>query len=545
MTSSIPQLTSAPRRRAGPRATCLALLLGLFAGDLAAQTIDICEYFVLGRFSRWRFEQVDDPKDVRNIVLTGFNVVKNEVRYTTRLPDVGGLQALFVTWSKNSDGELVMHKMRIQDEQLEDFGGASPIFFDPPIAIGDSSTTLDAPPVVHQVHTSFKVKVKFGPKSKTFTILVDGTMTVSVESGGAVPTLLKDDNPVPASEIAVLRLTPNLLLSVDDDDIDDTALLDDEIVLHMGKQRGVIYMERANDFGFSARRLARAILPGRTLGPFAENKDITSFSFDVPEGLITLDGNAATAMTGGAATNKDGEASGTLALTDIELEHQLGGRLVLTGMASFVGPDTGGPTQVPVTLKGMARFNAKKQLTKLRLAGKTNVGKNKLDVLLKPIVIKTKADLTPDSTSLSFTFKSGKDAAGTLELAISPGTSPTVDVVLDGLVDTKFVPPKARPLGSEGTLSFGGVDYPITVWEKRITPKQKEGKDLRPDKRSYVLKPTGASFKGAGFKAESGEDDVFDEAFYRVTKFLGKLIGGKVKLLDADNELTYASDYDE
>jgi hypothetical protein len=527
------------------RATTLLLLLAAFGGELAAQTIDICEYFVLGRFSKWRFEEVEDPKDVRNIVLTNFNVLKDEVRYTTRLPDVGSLQAMLVTWSKNSDGELVMHNVRFQDEELEPIGGITPpLIFDPPIKIGDGATTLASDPIAYPVNSQFTIKVKFGPKSESATVFATGTITIDVTGGFDVPTLLDPpDDLIPGSETAILKITNNVLLSVPE--FDEEAIVDDVIVLHLAKNRGVVYMEEEVLVdNFDARQLVKAILPGRTLGPFAPNNDITTFSFDVPDGVLTLQDNVDAAFTGGDAVNKDGDPTGTLMLTDIDLEHRLGGRLIMTGMASFVGPDPGDVTEAPFTLKGKAAFNAKKEITKLRLAGKANVGKNKIDILTKPIVIKTKADVTPDTNTLQFTFKSGKDAIGTLDLGISPQTSPTADVVLDGMVDRKLIPPKSRPLGSEGTLTYGGVDYPVTLFETRRTPKQKEGKDLKPEKRTYKLKPTGFINNIASMKAESGEDDVFDDAFIQVTKFVAKLFGGRVKLLDPDNELDYTSDFD-
>jgi hypothetical protein len=529
------------------RATTLLLLLAAFGGELAAQTIDICEYFVLGRFSKWRFEEVEDPKDVRNIVLTNFKVLKDEVRYTTRLPDVGSLQAMLVTWSKNSAGELVMHNVRFQDEELDPIGGITPpLIFDPPIKIGDGATSLAVDPVVFPVNSSFVIKVKFGPVSESATVFATGTITIDVTGGFDVPTLLDPpDDLIDSSETAVLTITNNVTLSVPE--FDEEAIIDDVIVLHLAKNRGVVYMEEELLVeNFDARQLVKAILPGRTLGPFAPNPDITTFSFDVPDGVLTLQDNVDAAFTGGAAVNKDGDPTGTLMLTDVDLEHRLGGRLIMTGNASFVGPDPGDVTEVPFTLKGKAAFNAKKEITKLRLAGKTNVGKNKLDILTKPIVIKTKADITPGSDTLQFTFKSGKDAKGTVDLGISPQASPTADVVLDGLVDRKLLPPKARPLGSEGTLTYGGVDYPVTLFETRRTPKQKEGKDPKPDKRSYQLKPTGFINNVASIKASSGEDDVFEDAFIEVTKFAAKIFGGRIKLKeDPDGDLDYTSDYDK
>lgn len=516
------------------------LAAACLASNAVGQDIDIRDYLLMGRFSKWRFEQVDDPDDIRNVAVVGFQVVGDEVRYTVRLPDVGGLQALFITFSRNTAGEMVMHALRIQDEELEDFGSSAPMVFNPPVVIGDASTPLDGPPTITPVDTQFNVKLKVGPISETVTVFVTGTIAISLESGAAVPTLLDaPDDLIEAEEVAILRITPNLLLVVDEDGIDEEGTVDDEVVLHLALDRGVVYMEEAGDFQFSARRLAKAILPGRTLGEFPDNNDITSFSFDVPGEVITLNGGADATATGGDALDGDGNPAGTLNLTEVQLEQKLNGALTLTGKASFTGPDPGTPTEIDVTLKGKAVFSAKTGLTKLTLAGTTNKGANKLDILEKPIVIKAKAELTGASDSLTLNFKSGKDAVGTLELGLSPGNSPTADVDLDGLVDVLFESPKARPLGSEGFLTFGGADFPITLTETRTSPKQPEVGDPLPDKRSYTLRHTGVSTVIGTLKALSTEDGM------EVTLFKAKLFGAPIVLADPDNDLDYATDFPE
>ena len=521
------------------RIIAAAFGLLLLSADVWAQ-IDINDYFLLGRWSKWRFEQVDDSSDFRNVAVTSFKVIGPEVRYTVRLPDVGSLAFLYVTFSRSASGELVLHNMRVEDESFADFGSASPVIFDPPMFIGNTSTTLDLPPTVYDVHTSFDVKLKFGPLSKTVEVMVDGTFTVSLEStGDDVETLLDaPDDVIDANEIVLLRLVPFLTFSIDDDDLgQDSALLASPAVLQLAYQRGVVFLEEG--FTFAARQLVKAILPGRALGPFEGNDDYTGFSFPIPTGVFTLNDAAAAATTGGAAVNKDGEDTGTLQLTEVTLQQELGGALVLEAMASFSGPDTGVGEQIPVTLKGKSKFSTKKGLAKFTLAGKTNVGKNKFSNLAKPLVIKAKASITKDSDSVELSFKSGKDALGTMQLAITPSTSSEAVVTLDGLVDTVFTPPKARPLGSEGFLTFGGSVWPISVLEKRITPKTKEGEEPAPDKRSYQLKHTGFGTLVAAFKALSTDTDI------SLTSFKGKFLGTPFKLLAPEDEVTTTDSFED
>lgn len=488
------------------RIKVLVLALILLSGNLiAGGTIDICEYMLLSRWAKWRFEQVGDPTDVRDVAVVATKVVDGEVRYTVRLPNVGSLQFLFVTFSKNQDGELLIHAMRIHDQVLSDFGSAAPLVFNPPLLIGDGDTEVDGAPTVHPVNGSFKIKVKLGPIKKSFTVVVTGSIATSISSvGGSQATLLDaPDDDIPSGELVNLNISPGLTFTVDDDDLDEPEVktLNTDVVLTLAQGRGVVFVQGDT---FSGRLLSKAILKGKTLGEFPENGDLTYFDVFNP-GVFTLHGQSDSVTGDGDAVDKDGNPAGNLSLAGVKLDHWTNGRLFLTGQANWQGPDTGAGETVDIKMSGICRYIASREEAIVVL-----VGVVKFPSLKAPMVIRTVTSVDEFLTDeLEFSFRSGRDAVGVMTLPIAPNAPSSIAYSLDGFTDMVLSPhPVARALATEGVLDMGNATFPIYIIERKITPPVPDGKPAKPDIRIYIVRDASTHATLGILRGTTGDDEI-------------------------------------
>lgn len=481
--------------------TLLALLL--LAGSLGAQTIEAREFLPLSRWAAWLFEQVDDPSDTRLVKVLGVQVEDEEVRYNVAVPQVGSLDVVRLRFGLSPDGTVLMHSMRIIDNQFgNDFEAdieLGLITFNPPIQVGTAATQLDQPPHVQPVATSFKAEVDVGPFEDDVTVFVNGTISIQWLSVGApTDTLLPaPDDSIGAADLVRLIIVPDLVFSgeVEGEDFEEELGEEQTLDLLLARDVGFVSMEATSTA--SARQLRAAILAGRVLGEgFPPNTDIASLAIPVGD-TFSLDDDGLSGGTGTAELGPDVVISG------LTTEHLPNGKLEVLGQVTTLGADAG-LAGAELKLKGKLKLDKKSGQYKLTLKGKAK------DVpgLEKPLVLKGVGLTTSASDTFALTYKSAKDALGTIDLGLNPEApvDGKAHLELDGLVDTKFEVKSARKLGSEGLLHFADTTVPVLVKETAKTFPIKEGKPPKPDKRVYTVSYAGMNGKPMKILAQSDEE---------------------------------------
>jgi hypothetical protein len=481
----------------------LLLASSVFAGGA---TIDSTDYLPLGHFHAW--EMIDSDNFVTGgtqIVSVKKTITDNEqLRYNVRTKVFDEIaDVVFQLGIEGENAYLYGARVVVGDV---DFGDSDikvdTMLFEPKVFLGSTTTTLDTDPVVTDVTSSIKFKIKIGPKSFGGKVDVAGTIATSWQSVGDVDTPL---GLIPGSDLAQLTMTFDFTYSSQDEDIHEA--IEDESTLKtvhatLGANRGFVQIDGA---GSSAKVLKRAILTNTTLGNFPPlTSDLSQLTIPTPQLFnLFLDDSGESGLT-----------DEFLSMTDLELTQRLGGKTELTANI-----DVNGGVTVPVQLKGKTKFK-KDGSALISLKGKTPHPE-----LFAPLKMKIKSVITADSTELLLTYKGGKDPFGSpilgeVMIPIAPAPVASVELALNKLLDVKFDPnPLKRKLGAEGTLTVGTKIIPVTVFESL---KAKPGS---PVTRNYSLIQSG----GSGKKLLKFRASNTDESDYLVSKMRGSLVGLKVQ----------------
>ncbi|MBM3985476.1 MAG: hypothetical protein FJ296_07295 [Planctomycetes bacterium] len=373
------------------------------------------------------------------------------------------------------------------------------MFFDDPVPVGDTTTELDVNFDVTPITAKIEVSIDLGVDEISGVVFVAGTITSRWNSVPApidtpLGTLGDDET------LAELEITANFTYSSPDQDINNELIgvqTNKGVSGIMGPDIGFVLIDGQ---GQQQKIVNRAILPGQLVSnpeqpdafPDVPPGDLESFSLSIPEVVTLHDGVGVVA---------DGDVTdGNLTLEGIELEHALGGALLLTAQVSS-------ESDLPVELimVGKAKVIPATGALKVTLAGATKKLNNfEFETFAKLIKFKVVQEILPpyDPTDLVITWTGGKDPVtklpitGTLLLQVQPYVGNSVDVAVNLPVDVPklvkgllSINPAKRSMGSEGTLVLGNVTaadvvsktFPIVLRETATV------KDGLPTARTYKL----------------------------------------------------------
>ena len=522
----------------------LALATLLFAAGPASAgggTIDATQYVPLGAFNAWEmidkitWEDTGTKVEHQVISVTKADVVDGVPRYNIRTKLFQDVPDVLFQFGVEGD-TLYLYGVRVllptQFIDDDDVDVKLPtIFFDPKVPVGNTATPLDVDFAETPVTSKFKVKLKLGPLDESGNVFLETGSTVTARWESVAPI----DTPLGSfseggGPLARLVLEFFFLYSSDNDDINDE--IEDEVTQKavsgvMGPGLGFIEIDGQ---GQQKKILNRAVLAGELVFNPA---DLDSFPPLPPFDVNTIevpfeDGTVYILRFLGGGEGDFGD--GLVSLSDVDLTHNLGGRIQLNTTA------TAGSESADVTMTGKLKLNKKTGLIKVSLKGKTK----QLPGLAKVVKFNVKQDLDPNAEGgpvLDVVYNAGKDPitkeliTGTMQVPVSLFESGSALVDLNLPVDVPkikqaqfLVNPLKRTLGCEGTITLqpaagegGGLVYPITV---RQAAKVKEG---FPTARTYSMIQTGTKAKLFKFKAVS------DESSLALVKLAGKVAGAKVK----------------
>lgn len=489
----------------------LSLASAVYAGD---PPVDVTAHFPLGVFNAWRLVQEDDELDTSFIKVTNVVLKDGVLRYTVATPFFDELEQVKLVMGVD-DGTWYLYRAGFSTDQVDDLE-ADLMTFEPPVVLGTTTETLGTQ---HStvIDTILELKLEAGPIKKTVDVAVTGTIDSRFEA--SFDGLDTPAGSFDASELLDWFLDFDLAYESLDDDIDFDG--DVQIFGLMQIAEGLGYV-RGTDPNSSFHVLDAAILPGQTIGGDFQAPGTVLRGLAAPTpGLFTLHGQAASESTGGA-----------FVLSDVQLTHLLGGKLLLEGL--LASTEEGGES-IPFAMTGSCKISKKTGLAKLTLKGKTKM------LTEKPLLLSAKQDVTPDTTEIVIAYKSGKDILGEMSLGITPFVASGMELAFNTLVDTGFkLSPKKRTLGAEGVLTLlgagggdgeGTVDFPVTLVEKR---KIKEG---QADKHGYKLMQTGLKAKvlsGSAFSTMSAD--------FLLTKFSTKLHGLPIQPESIEDVLVQTED---
>jgi len=436
----------------GPgRAACL-VLAGALASRASAQTIAPADFLPLGAGAQWLYERGSGsgPTQVRlNVV--DVNQADSGTRYLVEVPfeSVTGHVRLEIA----TDGRLLLRALEAQlndifDDLPFDPEATADIQLSPPALLGDSMLLPGSAVIETPVDTVADADLDTGVGTVDLDIHVTGTVTATWLPAGPVDT--------PAGRFEdVVRLVIDFNLRFLEDVLDEDVTVTEHIDGVLARDVGFVQLFH----GDATYGLVRAVVDGRPIGDFPQYEDLVGIVFMVPP-LLTLDGRAS------------GEAvAGDLALHDIRLSQTIYGHGVLEGVL-----DHPTVTGVPILVKGKAKAR-KDGGAALELEGKVVVVDRK-------VKLKVKQQLHPGDPTLGLVVKVG-DTKTTMPITVAPVSAGTVDVSLDGFVDTTTGSGSERKLSSEGLMRLGDVTYPITCKE---TLKVKNN---GVHKRTYKFRQTG------------------------------------------------------
>ncbi len=525
-------------------AAALAALALAPSARAGGPTIDATQYLPIGAFNAW--EMIDRAQwadgagieaEPQVIEITKTTVLGGHVRHHVRTKFFQDVEDIILIFGIQ-DGVLYLHGLRVVNGQSligDDDLSVPTMFFDDPVPVGDTTTELNTNFAVTPVSAKIDVSIDLGFDEISGTVFVAGTLT-SRWNSVPVPIntplgLLGDDE-----TLAELELNADFTYSSPDPDINDELF---DVETHkgvsgiMGPDIGFVLIDGQ---GSQEKIVNRAILPGQLVSnplepdafPDVPPGDLESFSLGIPDVVTLHDGVGAVAD--GAITD------GNLTLEDVELDHALGGALVLTAQVSseFDLP-------VELILVGKAKVIPATGALKVTLAGKTKkLNAFEVETFGKLVKFSVNQEILPpyDATDLLITWTGGKDPetkevqSGTLLLPVVPFVGNTVDVAVNLPVDVPKVKkglltinPAKRSLGAEGTLVLGSnvtadgtsKTFPILLRETATV------KDGLPTARTYKLVQAGKTLKVFGLGATStGAPD------YALTKFSGKILGAKI-----------------
>lgn len=537
-----------------------SVVLGLLALAQSARgggpTIDATQYLPLGAFNAWEMIDkatwneglgVDDGQGGtllkaghQVILVTKTDVVAGVPRYNIRTKLFQDVQDVLFQVGVDGDtlylyGVRVLVPEDIVDD--DDFDVKLPtVFFDEPVPIGDTSTSLGGIYSITPVSASFDVKIEFGPLDESGKVFLGPGSTVVASwlpAGEAVQTPL---GPFAegAPTLARLQLDFFFTYSSNNADIHDEIgdeVTDKSVSALLGPGIGFVEIDGV---GQQKKIVNRAILPGQLLfDPEADDAlplpppgDPLGFVTPAP-GIVSLSG--ALPAEGTSVTDT------VVLLDELAIEHDLSGALRLRASA-FAGED-----EAELLLSGRTKPNPKTGGLKVALKGQTK----KLPSFAKKVAFTVKQELSlgeggEGGPTLEIVYNAGKDPvtkepiSGTLFLPVAPFVANTAALSFAPPVDVPKVKknvlqvnPAKRRLGAEGSLILfdigegDGATFPITLLEQ---VKVKEG---LPTLRSYTVTQTGT--KAKLFKARATTDPLFD-----LQKFSGRLSGVKITPSPAD-----------
>lgn len=526
----------------------LALLAALAVAPLARAggTIDATEYFPVGAFNAWEmidkalWNGGDGTKEEGQIIDIGkITVIGGVPRYNVRTPffasaQAGGMIKDLILQFGTDGGVLYLYGLRVVSgaDFSEDDLSVPTIFFDDPVPVGDTTTTLDANFAVTPVSAKFEVSIDIGPKEISGIVFLDGTITArwnSVPQPIVTPLgTLGDDE-----TLAELQIDAFFTYSSPDPEIDGELqgkITQKGVRAIMGPGIGFVQIDGK---GSQQKIVNRVILPGELMGnedepfPALPPGDLAGFSLDIAPVVTLNDGLAPTA--------DGGISDGNLTLDGLILDHALGGALALSAQLSSVAGD--GP--VDLLLLGTAKINPKTGGLVVKLKGASK----KLNLFEPTVFAKSikfscvqeiPAPFAP--TDLVITWTGGKDPetkevfTGELQVPVEPFTGNALAATFNLPVDVAkvkkgffFINPAKRLLGAEGVLTLTSVTdgagkvFPLVL---RETASVKEG---LPTGRSYALTQTGKTLKLFTMGATSTGVPEFT-----LFKFKGRLLGVKV-----------------
>jgi hypothetical protein len=470
------------------RLACLLVTSALVA-RASAQTIAPADFLPLGAGAQWLVERTSGsgPTQVR-VEVVDVNVESSGTRYLLEVPFEGASTRLRLEFA--TDGRLLLRALEAQlNEILEDVPfdpkATADVQFSPPALLGEAMLTPGSAVTQTPVDTELDADLDTGVGSVDLDIQVTGTITATWEAAAPIDT--------PAGRFEdVVRLVIDVQLRFLEDVFDSDVTLTERVDTVLA--RGVGFAQLS--LGDTTYALLRAVIGGVPIGDFPQYEDIVGLSFMVPP-LLTLDGRAS------------GEAAaGDFVLHDIRLAHALYGRAFLDAVL-----DHPTVTGVPIHVEGKA---------KARKDGGLNVELDgKVVVVDRKVKLKVKQRVDPFSTTLALDLKVG-DAKTTIPITIAPVPAATVEVSLDGMVDTSTGGGSERKLSSEGLLRLGDVTYPITC--KETLKVKKDGLH----KRTYKFRQTGNDKVVIAVEAKSTSAADFTVTSLKPTLF--KLEIGKKKV---------------
>jgi hypothetical protein len=418
-----------------------------------AQGIAPTDYLPLGADPQWLLEvaQGTGPSNLR-IDVTDVNEADTGTRYVLEVPveDITNELRLEIS----NEGQLLLRSLTVDlTKVVEDLPfdpeATAQLQLDPPALLGDALLVPGSAMTTTPVDTQLQAELDTSIGDVDVDVDVTGSLTATWS-----PTVPVDTAAGLFSDVVLLSLAFDLRFVEDDFDSDVTV----SETVHFVLARSVGFVEvRLDD---TIYRLLRAVVGGETYGDFAQYEDIVGLHFTVPP-LLALDARA------------DGEAvSGDLALHDIRLSHTLYGKASLDAIL-----DHPAATGIAIHLEGKG---------KARTDGALNVDmEGKTVVLDQKVILKVKQRVEATSTTLDLVLKEGKTKL-TIPIAIQPLTTGTVDITIDGFVDTSTGTGKMRKLQSEGVLRLGDLTYPLACSEKL------ELKDSGKRKRTYDFRQSGS-----------------------------------------------------
>jgi hypothetical protein len=522
------------------------VLLAVLATTSSARsggTIDATQYIPIGAFNAWEMIDKDlwaggaGVKDESQVIsVQKVTVVDGITRYNVRTKFFQNVQDIIFVIGID-EGVVYLYGARIVggvdlgDDDIE----VPTVFFEPAVALGNTTTPVGADFVVQPITSSIDVSIDIGPKDLSGKVFITGTVTSRWDSVADIVTPLGT-----LSDLAQLSIHCEFDYSSNNEDIHDAV--DDE---HTSKGVSAVFgpdigYVQIDGQGSQQKIVNRVILPGELLSgegeldafPPLPPGDLASLSLDIPE-IVSLDA-AEEAVADGAITD------GVLTLNDIDIAHGLGGALVITGQLSAQA------APVELILAGKARMNGATGGLKIVLKGKTK----KLTDFAKVVSFSAVQELPPPfdgSTPLLLNYKAGKNPEtgepilGTLEVPLAPFVGNHVDLTVNLPVDVAkikkdllFINTVKRSLGAEGVLVLsnsgdgGTLSFPVILRETAVV------KDGLPTVRTYGLMQTGFTIKFLKGAATSTAPEDF-----ALTKLSGKLLA--VKVLPAVEEVVVVS----
>ena len=539
-----------------PRIFSLIAVTLLLAAPVRAGggSIDATQYLPLGAFNAWEMIdkiawETDGTKQEHQVIsVTKTSVIDGVVRYNIRtklfqdVPDVLFQFGVDVDTLYLYGVQVLIPVDFIDDDDID--VKIPTIFFDQPVAVGDINTILGVNTVT-PVTAEFKVKLDFGPVDESGTVFIgpdplDGftpsTVTARWDAVAPINTPL-DPLVEGGPPQARLTLSFDFFYTSSNEEINDELegqSTSKAVSAVMGPGLGFVEIDGT---GQQKKIVNRAVAPGELLYNPA---DLDSFpplaSYDVD--VIDVPLTTGIVIVGFDSTPEGDIGDGVMSLSDISIEHNLGGVIRLDATAN-VGSET-----APITLVGKAKFSKKTGAVRVGLKGKTKM----LEGLGKVVKFNVKTDLgglppAEGGPVLDFVYNAGKDPitkeliTGTMQIPVTTFEPDRAIVDVNLPVDVAkvkkgvlFVNPLKRVLGSEGTIELqssveGGPSlfYPVTLLQKA---KLKEG---FPTKRKYTVIQTGTKAKLFKFAGES-------DTGLSITKFGGKVAGVKQvpELTDVD-----------